>query len=105
LIPPECLDFSVTWPMREGELNTVDYKSAEHLALDLSLCWQTAIEKELDIKFEELRNMNVLLIVSDIHSRSDILLMIEILVNRLKFASFSLLPVLSFFFIPNNFNM
>lgn len=76
------------WPIRHGQLNLHGGVggSPTSIAEDLTALWGRAIETVLDIPVKDLNHYRAVLLVPDNFKRSDVKLMVEVILNRLNFS-------------------
>ena len=86
-LPPNA-PYNCRWPMKFGQLNTHNGigGSLSSITTDLETLWGKAIEKYLDIPLKDLSYYRAVLLLPDMINRNHAKLLIDVILNCLKFS-------------------
>ncbi|KAJ2158242.1 actin-like protein arp8 [Coemansia sp. RSA 552] len=78
--------FVVRYPLCRGHFNIDDYASTEEVLGDLETIWTEAIETELGITRGQISGYGAMLVIPDLYSQPEVVLMAEMLLRRMGFS-------------------
>ncbi|GAA5877654.1 hypothetical protein JCM3774_005372 [Rhodotorula dairenensis] len=82
---PESASYELRWPFLRGDLNAASYASREELLGDVSRIITDALQKELDIMEEELKDYSVILLIPDLYTLPYVRDMSDLFLRQLGF--------------------
>lgn len=82
-------DFELFQPIKNGTINTSQYKSMEQFKTDLFLIWSHLISKEFGIDMKELKSHKVLLVIGNLAEKVLIETMLDVLIKGMNFEAVS----------------
>ncbi|GAA5971070.1 hypothetical protein JCM8115_006137 [Rhodotorula mucilaginosa] len=82
---PDSANYELRWPFLRGDLNATGYASRQELLGDVSRIITDALQEELDIAEEELKEYAVILLIPDLYTLPYVRDMSDLLLRQLGF--------------------